>query len=717
MKKFFIILCFTLWVSSFAHASIDISGQLISEDRPAAISAEFLDYDAETEIVTAEGSVEIYQDKRLLMADKIIYDQQNNIVKAYGNIALVEPDGNVYFSDQAELRDDLKQGVVNNFRARLADNSLFASNLALREDEFVTRLESAVYSPCKLCKEDPSRAPQWQIKAKEVKIDQQEEKIHYRNSFFEIYGAPILYTPYFSHPTPNAKHKSGFLVPTYSHISTLGTTVKLPYYYNLGSNMDATFVPFITSEEGPVMSGEVRHLTNKGFYQFSGSITQPDKRDELGRVTSGTETRGHIEGYGNFALKNDWNWGFDGKRSSDDTYLRRYKFGNEDRLTSTIYAEKMYNQNYIAVRGVSFQSLTVDRDPALTPFALPLSVMHFETSPSSNGSRFEVDGNALALHRDEGSKIRRLSFTGGWKLPYVSKSTGSLFELSSTIRGDAYHVEDVSTSSDNAGNKDGAVGRAIPEVKLGWSLPFVSQQGKNNIFIEPVADLIVSPYGGNPSKIPNQDSQELELSDVNIFSSNHVSGLDRIEAGPRANYGFRGGVFGAHRGNLDFLFAQSYRTKTDANFQNLGGYEDNFSDYVGRIGFMDGKVFDTAYRFRLDKKELTPKRNEFSLGLNLSPLRLDANYVTLDRGIINRSDNREEVFGSSSLSLNKNWMLYGNARRDLSKDGGLISSGGGLIYQNECITVISGINREFTRDRDIEPSSSYSVQISFKNIN
>lgn len=716
------VLCSTALVAVYPlplYANSIFTEQAHDSNAPALLKADSLYYDPGTGRVTAEGNVEISQGERILMAQRLVYDQHNNAVYATGDVSLMEPTGQVYFAQNVALKEDLKTGIIENFRARFIDDSMLAANKASRINGNVTELQKAVYSACKLCIEKPEKAPLWQIKAKKVRVDDTAQQVTYHDAQVELYGLPVIYTPYLSHATPGADNKSGFLPPTYSTINTLGATVQVPYYISVEPHLDATVAPIFTTDEGTIMTGELRHLTENGRYQLSGSITNPQKRNDLGDRIAGHEIRGHLEGFGQFQMENDWQWGFEGKRATDDTYLRRYKFGYEDSLTSTAYINQIRGRNFIGARGLTFQGLNADDDPATTPFILPLTQTHFESRPGYLGSRLSLDTNTMVLYRSEGTQSRRLSLTGGYKLPVITPS-GHLFTLSATTRGDIYSVENISTT--NNLNKDDVIGRVIPELGAEWSYPMIrSFQNGGSMTVEPLASVAVSPYGNNPDEIPNEDSQNFELNDINLFSLDKFTGLDRLETGPRANYGVRTSYSTGGATTIGAMLGQSYRLKADDTLYGRSGLEDDVSNYVGRINLRNRKYYDMAYSFRLHNEDFKVARSEYSTNFYLPyDITVGADYIYLDAENTILTDDREEVLLTAGYKINDQWSIGGNARRGLGQNpesAGLISTGAGLYFQNECLGLATLFNREYTRDRDIEPSTSVILQLMMKNLN
>lgn len=705
--------------AAFGQTAAETLARSESLNLPVMIEADDIHYEQNQGKVFAAGNVEIIQGNRLLLADAVTYNKETDTVTASGHVSLMEPDGTVFFASEVELRDGLKQGVVNHFSARFKDESLIAANNAVRQGEGVTVLEQVVYSPCPVCPDEPEKKPLWQLKAREATIDEQKERVSYKHASLDVKGVPVLYTPYFSHPTPDAKRKSGLLIPKYKNDSIFGTTVTTPVYYNIAPNKDATITPSFTSDEGIIMAGEFRHLTHSGRYELSGSITNPEEVDNAGNPTEGHQLRSHIEGRGEFEISDNWSWGFNGKRASDDTYLRRYQFGDEDVLTSRVYVENIEDRNYGMVNGLSFQGLKVGDDPGATPFVLPQATYHWESDPGYRGARWLMDADALVLTRDEGVNSRRASLTGGWKVPYTTKA-GHVFELAASLRGDSYWVDDVLEDQDNPASRklDGTVSRGIPQAELNWSLPLVRHGGNKQFFLEPTANFIVSPHGGNPNKIPNEDSQDVEFSDETLFNANHFVGFDRVEGGPRTNYGLRGGVGSASLGEVNFLLGQTYRVKRERNFDVNSGLDDHFSDYVGRVGYKSTDIFDISYRFRFDRDSFSPQRNAVNAHLDLSPVQFDIDYLALDEKFVSDEtvgSDRELMLAQATLDVTKSWTLSANGHRDF-EDGEWISSKVNLLYDGNCVDVTLSWFEEFTRDRDIRPNTTFSLQVSLQNL-
>jgi LPS-assembly protein len=678
--------------------------QPIEGDIPVLLQADELSHDRELGIVIARGNVEISRLDRVLLADSVTYNQRDNIMTAQGNITLLEPTGEVVFSEYVELSGDLKDGIVRDIRMILSDGARLAANGARRTGGTVHELRKAVYSPCEVCREDPSKAPLWQVKAIEVTHNKPRQEISYKDAWLEIAGVPVFYTPYFTHPDPTVKRRTGLLTPSFGNSSDLGTIFRAPYYFNIDPWQDLTVTPTYTSKEGPVLAAEYRRLFKKGEFQIESSITE-DSEDDV---------RGHIDAEGKFDLDDTWRMGFEAERSSDDTYMRRYNFGSEATLTSRLYAEGFRKRNYVSVDAYAFQGLEENDDPGTTPLVLPTMNFNHVSEPGKFGARTRLDANVLSMTRTDGTDTQRVSVNAGWEVPYIAPK-GDIYLFSASVRGDGYYVNDLSRPGKS--DYDGFSERLLYEMALHWRYPLSRTYGDKVLsVVEPMASVIVSPYGGNPDTIPNEDSQDFEFDDTNLFSTNRYPGLDRVEGGPRVNYGLRWGVYGLGGGHSSFLIGQSARLREDDTFADGSGLEDHISDVVLRAKISPNDKFDLIYRTRLDKDNFEAKRNEVSVKAGPDALKLSSSYVYFARERDDEfSTSREEFRSSVTSKINRYWRSGGSLIYNLESDE-TQSMGLDLIYEDECLAFTTTLRRTFFVDRDIKPTDTVLFRVNFKTL-
>ncbi|MEQ9683417.1 MAG: LptA/OstA family protein [Rhodospirillales bacterium] len=110
-----------------------------------------MSFDQENGLVSAYGNVEITHGERTLLADKVTYNQNTDIVQAAGNITILEPSGEILFADQITITGDLKDGLVRNIGMILTDRSRLAAAGAKRSGAIVSELRKGVNTTCKQC--------------------------------------------------------------------------------------------------------------------------------------------------------------------------------------------------------------------------------------------------------------------------------------------------------------------------------------------------------------------------------------------------------------------------------------------------------------------------------------------------------------------------------------------------------------------------------------
>jgi LPS-assembly protein len=679
---------------------------------PVLVSADELIFDEKLGIVTASGNVELSQGDRILLADTVTYNQNTKVVTASGNIRLLEPTGEVEFADYAELTDDLGRGFADQLRVLMTDNSRLAAAEGERTDNgMFTRLNRAVYSPCNLCAEDPTRPPLWQVRAVRIVHDKEAKDIIYRDAWMEMFGIPVFYTPYLSHPDPTVERRTGMLPPTFGASSNVGTLIDIPYYFDIAPDKDATVGIGWSEEDGPRLSGEWRQRFENGRLRLEGSGIVADRTDTDGTLRQ-NEVRGHLFGDGLFDINDVWRWGFDVQRTTDDSYLRRYGLYSEDILRSRAFIEGFKGRNYGTATSILFQDLRPGSTENV-PTVFPLAYYNGLGEPGSLlGGRWSFDTGVVGLNRARANDTHRASAAVGWERDFFS-NTGFVTTVSADVRSDAYYYNSVGTT-DPEDDSETAL-RLFPQSQVMVRYPLVRQTGTVQQLIEPMAALTVAP-NVDQSDIPNEDSRGFEFDETNLFSRNRFAGVDRLETGSRLSYGLKLGAFGFGGGNSSLFVGQSYRFSDRQDFNEGSGVEDQLSDYVGALTISPNAWLDLFYRFRLDKDDLTPRRHSVTAVGGVPQLRVGVNYLFIDKPVNTISpEDIEEVTLSASSALTRYWSISGAHKVNL-EDNTNIGSSVVLTYQDECFTFQAIGARSNTTRADLDRGNAIYFRLVFKNL-
>jgi len=679
------------------------------------MQADEVDYDVDAHVVTARGHVEIDSDGRILLADQVTYDQPNDTMTASGHVSLTDEKGNVAFADHVVLKDKMREGALRNFAALIGKNGRMVASSARRSQGRFTEAFDAAYTPCKVCNQPGQRTPVWQVRASHVVYDQLKHRIIFNNATLEFFGVPLAYTPYLAEPDPSVRYASGILTPDIGNSTSIGYFARVPIYIALSPQNDATVTPIVTTKGGAVVMGEYRERWQNGGMWLQASAADNPNGGISGNVN---QFYASLFGAGRIPITTDWRAGFDAQLTSNDTYLKRYDFSQLDRLVNDLFVEGTGGRTRFAITGYFFQGLRAGDNSDVIPLALPLVEFSFMPTTKWLGGDFRFDFNSVALSRNTGVEGQRATAEMRMRWPTVLPG-GQLLALQLDVRGDVYRIQnDVPGQLDSLGNpiplKTELITRGIPYAALDWRWPFVSSTAPGRAFIiEPIAQVILQPYGGNPSGIPNEDSAAFELDENNVLSFNHLPGYDLVESGPRANVGIHARA-SFPSGSIDAVLGQTYRLKDDPIFAADSGAHGTASNVVGRVSVKFLPYIDLTDRIEIDRDNGTVRRHELYLTGIYDRSTLQISYVQLPAELVTLGlPRREEITAQADINFYENWQAFGAIRRDLLA-GQMLDTELGLGYEDECLGISVAYRRKFTTDRDLPPSTSVILRFNLK---
>jgi LPS-assembly protein len=742
-----------------ATAQLSVGGAAQqNKNAPILFRADEIQYDEQLALTIARGHVEISQDGQVLLADTVTYNQRSDTVSASGNVSLTQPTGEVVFADFMELRDSMTQGFAKNVRMLMADRSRLAANAMRRTNANHTELVRGVYSPCELCKNDPSAPPLWQLKAREIDHDKELQLIEFHDAVMEIDGWPVFYTPYLSTPDPSVKRASGFLIPSIGASRTLGAHVTIPYYWVLGPDKDLTLAPRFYTTAGPLGEAEYRERFGNGTLDAIGSLNHSNVGFGTSTSSQGEEWRGHINASSVFDLNETYRTGLDVQRVSDQTYLLRFGFGNPllNAMISRAYLEGFEPRASTDLNAYIFQPLLPGIGDSTQPIVLPVANRNWRSEPDPLGGRWNLNANLLDIVREVGTQTRRLSLGSEWDRSFVD-SLGGHYDFSASIRGDGYSIADLSDVSNPelpsaffpVNGKPAlaptattfTTGRAFPQLGLVWSYPLVHQGDDVSWLVAPTIGGFAAPSSGNRRNIPDEDSLSFQLSDTDLFRRDRLAGYDVLDTGQRVDYGVKLGLYDKQGGSYRMLIGQSYRAQPNPFLPPGSGAENRLSDVVGRVVLSPNSYLDLIYRFRFDANPLSNRSQQ--VGANIGPpnLRLGGNFVYLPAQVQGEQvtnpttgqnvlyGKREQLSFSLTAKLTRYWSLQVLETINLTNSTTLVNNVptpqassaslyGSLsaIYQDECMAFIGAVTQSGIRSGDVTPGYSVLFSVVFKNL-
>jgi LPS-assembly protein len=703
---------------------------------PFLLRADEITYDQDMDIATATGNVEISQGDRVVLADTVSYNRRAQTVTASGNVTLMEPTGEVVFGDYVELDDDLRDGVINNIRVLLTDNTRLAAVAGRRTEGSREEFVKGLFSPCNLCATDPTRAPLWQMKGVRMTRDEVDREIVFEDATLEVLGVPVFYSPYFSVPDPTVKRRSGLIDPNIGYDRNVGGWYGQPYYGVLSDSADFTVEPRYYTTTGPFFAGEYRQAFDGGNLRVAGSAADgPQVSGGLPVANTSNSWRGNLAVEGHYEFDDNWRGGLDINRATDRTYANKFhvdttyrELGRYDLpnfRTSEAYTEGFFGDSYAFGSLFAFQDNVGGAVAQQIPKALPYAGYTYVSPRDELGGYIKSENTAMVIARQQvpavgmvsttplSSNSDRLSSFTGYYLPYTSPH-GDVWTFAGTLQTDGYYVRDV---PDLVTGKPftGTTGNAHPQIAAQWEYPLTKQVESISYLIKPQADIVIGPNGDNPRHIPNEDSQAFEFDDTNLFSLRRYAGYDLVAGGQRVDYGITGGAYGAGGGSTSAFIGQAVSTHGDSSFSPNSGLQDRMSDIVGRLTVNPRRDLDLTYRFRLDKNNFQTNRDELAATLNVGPRSsVSVGYLHFAQPVLDVSTTRtEQISASSVIALNQFWSAYAAYAYDLVRQESRIGRIG-LFYRDECFAILFTVDDTFQSDRDIAQGVSFLVRFGLK---
>lgn len=690
---------------------------------PVVLNADQVTYDQNADVATAVGHVEVTQGARVLRADKIIFDKKRDVVTAFGNVALIEADGQVSFADKFEVSSDMKQGFVDQIGMLLVDNSRFAAQEGERIDGRFIILRRATYSACDLCKENPEKPPLWQLKASKVMHDNETKRITYRDAFLEVGGVPVFYTPYFSHPDPSVKRKSGFLTPMGGSSSNIGTFATVPYYIDIAPDKDLTLSPTFSGKDGFQFAAEYRQRFAHGGMKFDGSAVLADRVNDQ-NIVEKDKLRGHLFGDIGFDLGEHHRAGAKIAFTSDKSYLYRYRIPTSDVLENRAYLEYFKGRDYANFEGLYFQDLRPG-ERQVEPLALRAAYSALGAPNATLGGRWEVDASLVSLTRDStetsaltrGPDSKRASLAFGWERQMVS-DLGLVASIAGHVRGDVFYADRLQDPA-NANNfySKAYSQRVLPVGSILLRYPLGRQGEHWRQTIEPMVALTASPNLARDPHIVNEDSQGTEFDATNLFATNRFSGVDRYETGVRLTYGLRTAAYDDTGGSYGAMLGASTRLTENDNFPAISGLRDEQSDLVGYLRANPVPWFGASYNFRLNKDTFQPRYSEFGGFIGEAWFRPTVQYLAVDGLDANNNQSTiSEITYGFSTNFMPYWTFAASQRRALKSDAGPRNTGASLTYRDECTTVGLTVNHDDVTRPDLSSGTTFMITVYLRNL-
>ena len=306
-----------------------------TEEGDTYLNADSIDL-TEKGISHLTGSVEMSTDTWQARADNAVYNDPGSFVDLSGDVKFWEE--SLFLSgDGAHIDVEDSTATVSG-----AEYYLHDSDARGRADELfidpgtLTSGKGMSFTTCAPENGGGIEENFWRISARELHLNHDTDRGSGRNIVLKIKDIPVFYAPYFTFPL-SRERKSGFLAPGIGKNSHGGVETRLPYYWNIAPNMDATITPRVLANSGVMGMLEFRYIRTGGEGRVNLEYLPGDVGfDDRDRSMLNIELTQSFLGRGRLYV--DYN------QASDPEYLE--DFGTDLAISSTHYLPRRADVTY-----------------------------------------------------------------------------------------------------------------------------------------------------------------------------------------------------------------------------------------------------------------------------------------------------------------------------------------------------------------------------------
>jgi LPS-assembly protein len=610
-------------------------------------------------------------------------------------------EGNVRYKDRGtQVDSDLAEFTYDegNVRFEGAKFSLGSGNArgaadALEISEAGTlQLDGVSYTTC------PPGSNDWLIEAKDIDLDTRTGVGVARGMKLRFQGIPILYAPYLSFPIGDAR-KSGLLAPEIGSTQRGGSEIRMPYYFNLAPNYDATVTPHLMTDRGLQMQTQFRYLTNS----MNGKVSA----DYLGSDNEFNDSRSFLGLEHQMLFASGWRNRINFSEVSDSQYFE--DLGGSLSSSSITHLNRTLNFDYYT-QHLSFFGQIQDYqtiDDAIAPEdepyrRLPQLLASGFWPDQWLGFTLGFDSELVNFDRDVGVTGWRMNVTPEVALPiaragwFVTPSVvldHTRYELSNTAPGQ-------SSSPD----------RTLPIASLdaGFTLERTMKNTSRLQTIEPRLLYVHVPFE-DQSDLPVFDTITPDLNLIQLYRKNRYLGVDRIADTDQVSLGITSRILDSSTGR-ELVAATIGQTRyfNDSTVtlpgQNLISTES--SDYIAEVSFLlnESMNFDLGHQWGESGDGTTQSEARFQY-------RPSSNKI-LNLAYRFRRDSLEQGDLSLSWPVGSNWNVVGRYNYSF-RDNEALEQFVGIEYDS-CCWGLRLVARRHISTRDGTQDSSIGLQLVLK---
>ena len=690
--------------------SLEIKGDVsIITNEGYSIEAQDINLDKNKNIILSKKPAIITDiQKNKIYTENFEYQPNNNIFKSIGEVKVIDVSNNVYMFSQIYIDEKKKELIGSdskvffnqaefkaneNNKPRIYSNSVSIKN---KESKFI----KSTFTTCDYRKDD--KCPPWELTANEIRHDNIQKTIYYKNAIIRVYNVPIFYSPILSYPDPTVKRRSGFLIPSYTDTKNLGSGINLPYFWAIDEDKDLTFQNKLYATEHPLFLGEYRQAFRDSNLFFDFGYTQGYKNSSALKKLG---DKSHF--FSRFVKRFQHN---DTKESnleinlqevSDKKYLKLYRIKSnlvDNYEVSTL--ENYINYNYFDDEQDLFLDLKASiytdiSDTYNDKYEYILPEINLNKNLYSDKFGSGSFNTSIKIHNYDTNKYENF-FVNDFNWTYGKTFSDFPYDgkILTNLKNVNYESENVSKLKEDTSHEIyGALGylASIDLVKPG-----------NENFNHLLKPKILLKYSPNHMK---KETGDHSLYRKNIFSLDRLNSSSNYEGGTSLTYGFDYNQTGPNK--LNFTIGQIINEKkNNKNMPDSSSLDNRFSNIVGNFNYNKGDNFKIDYNYSLDQNLKETNYNEVNTDYTLGDIKFNLNYLEEN----NTADTKEYFKSTIEIKKGQNGLFsFSNKRNIITSSSEFYNLS--YEYINDCLRAGLVYRREFYNDSELEAENSLMFKV------
>ena len=664
------------------------------------VNSHDLFYERKSQLIYSNKETIIKDNKQNVfnLENNFVFDIKKEIVSS-DKTNIIDNNNNEYSFEMAKINLKNNEIVGKELEINFMDsyfgnpnNQPVLKGKGSTSDDNKTKIYKAAFTTCNT---ENKECPGWEIQTEKFVHDKKKKVFEYKNSWLKLFDKKIFYFPFFSHPDPSVKRKSGFLTPVYGSSSEIGSWVNIPYFKVINEEKDLTFNPRIYADDKFILQSEYRQAFENSNLISDFSFNNDGKN-------SNTHLFAKIDGDMNSTTK----FNFKYQDVSNDDYLKIHNLSNS---TSLIENESLLTTQLDIVKNIDentnldtsftvFEDLS-KKDSDRFQYVLPnFTYTKNLTIPENYNGNFKFKSNGFQKHYDTNKYESLLINDFLFESDSIISNSGFLSNYDLLVKNFNSYTEN------SSGYKEKDDYEVFGSVLLKTSYPLKKVGEYYQDYLKPIMTLRYSP--NNTKNISNND---VRLDYNNIFSHNRIGTNEIVEGGKSVSLGLEYEKRDIKEKKIiGFNIANSISDKKNENLPTKSTLNDTRTDFVGNLFYSPNEILSFDYNFSYDKNFDGSNYDSISTIINVNNFITEFNFLSEDGNI----GNNEIISNSTTYKLNSENSFQFNTSKDLKND---FTEYYNLIYtyKTDCLIASAEFGKKFYRDGSLVPDKSLLFTIKF----